>query len=307
MSVAAGEWVVLHGGALGDLALTLQLALRLPGVEASGRLALISRVSLGELRVGQTTIRCHCAEGGGLHWLFTEHPGEPPPQLMRRITDRCVLNALSGPGEMVHRRLTLLRPQAVYSFDPRPIPGCEQHITAQWRQRLEAQGLALPDLGEIGDARPPGQKRNARGGAILIHPGSGAPRKCWPLANFLEVGRRLAALGRAVRFLAGPVEQDLWPPQTRASITAEFELLEPQDAAHLALRLREAAVLVGNDSGPAHLAALLGTPTVTLFGPTPHRVWRPIGPAACVLAGAAQRPDWGIPVGKVVQCASEGG
>ena len=44
-----------------------------------------------------------------------------------------------------------------------------------------------------------------------------------------------------------------------------------------------AARFVGNDSGPGHLAAITGTPTLALFGPTDPARWRPLGPHVKVL------------------------
>jgi ADP-heptose:LPS heptosyltransferase len=54
-----------------------------------------------------------------------------------------------------------------------------------------------------------------------------------------------------------------------------------------------AGVVVSNDSGLAHLAAAVGTPTVMLFGPTDHGWLGPLPPAATVLrAGLACEPCW---------------
>ena len=44
-------------------------------------------------------------------------------------------------------------------------------------------------------------------------------------------------------------------------------------------------MFVGNDSGTTHLAAMLGAPTVALFGPTDPAVWAPTGPRVRVLGG----------------------
>ena len=42
--------------------------------------------------------------------------------------------------------------------------------------------------------------------------------------------------------------------------------------------LRTASLFVGNDSGPSHLAGIMGLPTIALFGPTDPAVWKPLGP-----------------------------
>jgi ADP-heptose:LPS heptosyltransferase len=53
----------------------------------------------------------------------------------------------------------------------------------------------------------------------------------------------------------------------------------------VAARLAAAAAFVGNDSGTTHLAAMLGAPTVAIFGPTDPAVWAPTGPRVRVLGG----------------------
>ena len=58
-------------------------------------------------------------------------------------------------------------------------------------------------------------------------------------------------------------------------------------AVQLAQALQDSHLFVGNDSGPTHLAAMLGVPTVALFGPTDAGVWAPVGPHVRVLEAPA--------------------
>ena len=137
---------------------------------------------------------------------------------------------------------------------------------------------------------------------VLIHPGSGGRSKCWPLACFLDVARRLACRGIVVCFVIGPVELECWPDDRLDSIRAGFPLIECPRPNDLLALLAAARSLLSNDSGPAHLAALLGTPTVTIFGTTSATVWRPLGALATVLAGNPQDEPitWGIRAERVV-------
>ncbi len=154
-------------------------------------------------------------------------------------------------------------------------------------------------------------KWRSRGGAIdrlpiLIHPGSGGRPKCWPLPCFLEVGRRLLAHRRRVSFVIGPVEAERWTRKDIDAIRREFPLIESPEADELLGILAASRALISNDSGPAHLAALIGVPTVTIFGPTSPDVWRPIGPSARVVCGNPEtRPDdWGVEPQCVVDLVS---
>ncbi|MEW6251039.1 MAG: glycosyltransferase family 9 protein [Planctomycetota bacterium] len=301
-------WTVLHGGALGDLVLTLQLALRLPGVSETRALTVVSRVDPGDLSAHRPQIIRHSAEVVALHWLFADGDAPPPPGLAELIRSRRVLNALTGPQSPVHRRLAALAPLALYSFDPRPQPGAQQHITAQWQAHLAAQGLPRTSSASDGPhLRTPSASDGPAGAPrssiapgptrrVLIHPGSGGRPKCWPLANFIRTARLLRDMHSGtpplhVTFVLGHVELETWPASDLRQLdelAAEFPLIRSPSPSELVALLASADVYIGNDSGPTHLAAFLRTPTLAIFGPTSPLIWRPLGPHVHVFAG---RPD----------------
>jgi len=290
---------VLHGGALGDLVLTIHVALRLLRSARHESVHLISRTDPGDLSACTPPITRRAAEGLGLHWLYARDDAVPPVELRELVHGAHVLNALSDTNSAVHQRLATLAPARLLSFDPRPRPGLQRHITQQWQTDLEAQGLLLPkcvhqwsmqrSLGVPDSLRTRGcQVLRAAGcdaGCCLIHPGSGGTWKCWPLSSFVEVGRRLAAARHDVCFLLGPVEVETWRSDELRALADEFPTLRLPDADALAAAVAAAQVLIASDSGPAHLAALLGTRTVVIFGPTAPVVWRPLGRDVRVLVG----------------------
>ena len=109
--------------------------------------------------------------------------------------------------------------------------------------------------------------------------------KAWPDEHW----RALAAhLSRA----AGARVLLLWDAGSRARVLARVEagegscgLAPPTPSLeHLMALTDRAAVLIGTDSGPVHLAAFRGTPTVCLFGPTDPRRYRPYGPRVRVVS-----------------------
>jgi hypothetical protein len=310
------DWLILHGGALGDLVLTIQLALRLPGVGESGTLQVVSRTNPGDLSACQPRIVRRSSEGLGLHWLFGDHDDPPPPLLRDLVRGARVLSALGGVHTIAHHRLAALAPAALYSLDPRPREGVARHITQQWQTQLEDQGLLVPKcihqrpaqrgLGVPEELRQRGRELLNCRATVLIHPGSGGRGKCWPLAAFSEVARRLRGQPQVdVCFLVGPVEAETWARAELDALGAQFPVLHNPTPDELVAILAAARALVGNDAGPAHLAALLGTPTVTIFGSTPASVWRPLGSAAQVLAGdpAADGATWGIAPAEVAALA----
>ena len=114
---------------------------------------------------------------------------------------------------------------------------------------------------------------------VAIHPWSSNPRKEWPAERFQELIRRLTSqTGLRVVVIGGPDERRQVPavlPQGAAAADLVGRLTLTQ----LAALLQCAALLVSNDSGPVHLAASVGTPTVVLFGSpddaTGPRRWGP--------------------------------
>ncbi|GAB3618066.1 hypothetical protein GCM10027416_26230 [Okibacterium endophyticum] len=110
-------------------------------------------------------------------------------------------------------------------------------------------------------------------GLVLIHPGATDPRRRWPADRFADVAARLAADGAQVVVVGD--ESDV---ATAAEITARAQQAAPRASAglicslagrltlgELAGLLTHADVLVGNDSGPRHLAQAVGTRTVSVY------------------------------------------
>ena len=102
----------------------------------------------------------------------------------------------------------------------------------------------------------------------VLHPMASAPDKIWPHSNFLAVADHIErSLGLEPIFIAGPGE-NLDAFQRYTSIAgASLEEIKSL--------LAGATLFVGNDSGPAHMAAALGLPVVVLFGSSDPHIWRP--------------------------------
>ena len=123
--------------------------------------------------------------------------------------------------------------------------------------------------------------------------------KCWPIARYAELTRRLLEGGHvaAVVVIAAPHEHDGVRDELSAGLPDELidRVWFTQTTVGQAMDLiRGARLLVGNDSAPLHLAVGLGTPTVSIFGPTdPARVGPPPpeSPADAGEPGQGWTPD----------------
>jgi ADP-heptose:LPS heptosyltransferase len=129
----------------------------------------------------------------------------------------------------------------------------------------------LPDVGELtGDVGPgPGP------GYVVVHPGTSVPARAWPPDRCAEAVRLLAETGWRVIVTGRTEEKDL---TARVAGHAGRDLGGRTDLPGLAAVLAGAAVVVAGNTGPAHLAAAVGTPVVSLFAPTvPAARWAPYG------------------------------
>lgn len=115
-------------------------------------------------------------------------------------------------------------------------------------------GVAMPDPAAA--ARP----------LALLVPGGSAHRldKRWPAARFGEIAQRLNAAGCDVVVIGGPQESDL-AKTIRATAPRARDLTGRTDLAGLAVWGAKAAIAIGNDTGPMHLIAAAGAPSVVLF------------------------------------------
>jgi ADP-heptose:LPS heptosyltransferase len=103
----------------------------------------------------------------------------------------------------------------------------------------------------------------------IVNPGAGWPSKQWPPERYGELAARLlSAHGlRTVATWAGEAERVLAETIVAASGGAAL-LAPPTSLTELAALCRRAALFVGSDTGPMHLAVAVGTPTISLHGPS---------------------------------------
>ena len=182
---------------------------------------------------------------------------------------------LPDAGPEVERWLVLT------TFLGAPSEGAEMEFPI-WRTDLAVAAELLADA-----ARP----------LIGLQPGSREENKCWPAGRFAEAGRALRdRLGGTIVLLGGPDEEGI-----AAEIDSELSgrvlnLAGRTSVPQLGAVVGQLTILLTNDSGPAHIAYALGTPTVTIFGGTdPARWGPPLLPRHQVVTAPGTEP--GEPVG----------
>ncbi len=110
---------------------------------------------------------------------------------------------------------------------------------------------------------------------VALHPGGSWPAKLWPAERFADLADSLIAKTHAQIILTkGPKDTDAAGKVERAAVGGVLSL-PVLPLRQLAAILSLCSVYVANDSGPMHIAAAVGTPTVGLFGPGEENIWFP--------------------------------
>lgn len=112
--------------------------------------------------------------------------------------------------------------------------------------------------------------------AVYLHPGAGKPHNRWPAERFAAVARELTERGRSVWWLEGPQDSGTVQSATEA-LGYSLPVVRGESIPMLAARFARAALYVGNDTGPLHLAGATGCPTVGIYGWTNPSEWMPVG------------------------------
>jgi heptosyltransferase-3 len=109
----------------------------------------------------------------------------------------------------------------------------------------------------------------ARRAYALIHPTAAAPYKTWDATSFIKVAQHIRDQYRLDPIFIGSATDDMRPFK-------DFECITGAPLEAIKSLLSEAKLFVGNDSGPAHIAAAFDVPLVVLFGRVEHQVtWAP--------------------------------
>lgn len=156
----------------------------------------------------------------------------------------------------------------------------KMHILERHAEQLQVAGIwpdaptnpgdaPAPDLSWILRRAPevrPAAGAQAPRPFVLLVPGGNekAPEKRWPIEAFSDLAGRLFAAGYDIVIIGGPQESAL-ARTIQKTVGRARDLTGRTDFAQIALLGARAALAVGNDTGPLHLIAAAGAPTVALF------------------------------------------
>ncbi|MEO3747806.1 HAD-IIIA family hydrolase [Plantactinospora sp. B5E13] len=200
--------------------------------------------------------------------LFTSfHQSALPLALLLRMAGVARISAISDdyPGSLLDVRHRV----------PAGVPEAERALSlaaaAGFRLPVDDEPLLRLRTDRIG---PPGDgARLPAPGYVVLHPGSSVPARACPPDLCAEIVETLADAGHRVVVTGGPGEDAL---TARVAGRRGVDLGGQTSLAGLAAIISRADCLVVGNTGPAHLAAAVGVPVVSLFAPTvPFGQWGP--------------------------------
>ncbi len=284
--------LVLRGGAIGDFIVTLPALRKLRDRWPQAHIELIGYPHVAMLaRAAGLVNHVESLDKAEIARFFSASPKFTEAQCDYLRSFHFVVTYLHDPDGLVRENLTSAGARQVLYGSPLITAG---HAVEALLKPLEtfalyAEGVEQPRLALAAEQLAWGRDWLAARGLggkkmLALHPGSGSPRKNWPVENFIALARRLPR-GVAPLLVLGEADAELIAPLARelpkVPRLAGCSLLE------VASVLAHGAAYLGNDSGITHLAAALGRPVVALFGPSNPEHWAPRGPRVTLL----QAPD----------------
>ena len=273
--------IVIRNGAIGDFTLTLPAIDSIHKAFPDNNLQLIGQPN--NIQLCQVNLQVSYDDPR----LTPLHRTGPIPQETRDLfvdTERILVYAVDSKRQL-ERQLTQLSIGPVLFCDPRPPADASVHIVDHLLSPLQTWNIPPA-------RRSPHIELNSKDYRyaetlpsmpdVVIHPGSSSPDKCWPEQHFCALAAQLAKRGWATAIICGPIEIE------RGLVG---DSLQPPNLRSLAGLLSCASLFIGNDSGPGHIAAAVGTPTLSLFGPTDPRIWAPRNTRAKVLLAPTKNID----------------
>ncbi len=111
----------------------------------------------------------------------------------------------------------------------------------------------------------------------IISPGSGGTHKCWHIDNYINTALMLRKQGLEPVFLLGMVELERFEKDKIQKLKTCGAVIDSLTIEQAVCLLSTARLYIGNDSGISHISGAMSIPTVSIFGPTNPRIYRPVG------------------------------
>jgi ADP-heptose:LPS heptosyltransferase len=254
----------LRGGALGDSILTLPLISRLSGL---GPVTVLTRDAYFPILRGMLpSLDLLSIDSAMAATLF-----HSPDKSWQSVFDGAsVYSFLNDQKGNLKKNLRDLGVETYHQLPSRTKQ--TPHIV---EQMFNLAGLALPT--DFLETSPLAHLRIGIGTHFWIHPGSGSTSKNTPLEQLRQAYESHSCKLPIIASF-GEADSDLLNDFKKTFANLDCTLIMPETIADLLAKLAEkAAIFLGNDSGPTHLSAALGIPTIVSYCSTDPAIWKPLG------------------------------
>ena len=272
--------LILRGGALGDLIVTLPAIAALRAHWPDARIELVGNSSAAQLALSRGLIdAAHSQHEARWAALYGISPLRAELATWLGTFD-LVINYWPDPEKELAQRFPIRSDQIFLTAMAQPIssPAASHYCTPLQQIDLEPEALVYP-------LRQPTPDRTL----VALHPGSGSAKKNWPMDRWRTLARWLEAdLRLSVLVISGEGE----PADILEGVGVHLRS-RPLD--ELADRLACCRLFIGHDSGISHLAASAGVPCVLLFGPTDPSIWAPPASTVQVIQRGAEMSAISLP------------
>ena len=224
-----------------------------------------------------------------------------------------ILGFLSGASHRLYSRRENRSLDFLGNFKPQPArERTTAHLVDRYLDLLKPLGIQDPPRTPVlrtsnaGDLAVEAllKKEKAHSGELLagIFPGAGNASRLWPLEKFADVADHLIRNDRVrVIVFAGPEEREL-VPRMRSVFPARTIFFDRLTIPQLASAQARLTLFISNDTGPAHIAAAVGTPVVVVMDRSEPNSYMPIGEQNRFIGGPLIT---NIPVADVYRAAHE--
>jgi heptosyltransferase III len=268
--------LIIHQGALGDLILTLTAVKRGLCQKPSGIFCRAAFIPL--IRHFDIAEHAWSVEDRTFSELFTDAASPRHSSLLSQFSKILIFSNSSILSENIKRLVPTAR---VHRIPPRPLPDQRIHVVDFLVQHIDKLFFYNKSARHEKKFLTPRNSPSIKG-RILIHPGSGSPKKNWPIENFVQLHRLLSEQKIGSKWVVGPAESKKADELKSIGFT-EHDIHSNDDLIQFCRRLKDTDLFIGNDSGLNHLAAYLGTPVITIFGPSDPVRWQPVGPDVIIV------------------------
>ncbi|HLE86416.1 MAG TPA: glycosyltransferase family 9 protein [Candidatus Brocadiaceae bacterium] len=280
--------LIIRPCALGDLVVTLPTIEAIRNYFKNARIEIMGYSSFLEIVKGRfyadTISRFDQAD---IAHLFTKNSNVPASLINKLSNMDLIISFVSDKEQVMVSNLRAAGVKHVIHYEPFPSEGEDIHIIDHFLRCLDLLGVhhsnKIPKIFLRDEDVLLGEKFlndrvvDPKKMLVAMHPGSGSRQKCWAVDHYAELILLLKKeMDAQILLISGQADTGI-VEELRVKVRDNFILVDRLPLPILAAIIKRSNLFVGNDSGITHVAAAVGTPAITIFGPTDPNMWGPRG------------------------------